>query len=530
MKPALRYAVYALCGCLTALPYCLNGLWFLAWLSFIPVLVIEFSSDNVYKHSYLAAYRRGFSFFYPYGIVVFIWFFEMYPLEFTGMGRGAALCVVLLGVFGLSLLQAVVWSFFFVIIHFVRTRVKGRLNDITMFLAPFVWVALEWVQTQTWAGVPWAKLALGQVKARAVIQSSSLFGPYFISFLIVLFASFISYSYLCFRREQGKRLAVLLAVAACFIFTGNLLFGVISISSYEPEGTTVKVAAIQGNIDSKEKWSNDLGMTLDAYSEFTRAAAEDGAKMVLWPETAIPLRVLDNRSVKTEIESLSSDTDAVVFVGAFNNKEDAGLENALFKVDPHTGFSEEYYSKRRLVPFGEFVPWRDLIMTVVPPLNELTLIGDDLSAGEGAQLIDTEYGKVGAIICFDSIYESLARESASEGAEVFFVSTNDSWFGDSAAVYEHNSHSVLRAVENGRFVVRAANTGISSVISPTGEVISSLDPLVKGYIAEDVVMISEQTFYTVIGNALVYFSMAVIAVSALLSLVVSRRTRFGNKD
>ena len=75
-------------------------------------------------------------------------------------------------------------------------------------------------------------------------------------------------------------------------------------------------------------------------------------------------------------------------------------------------------------------------MTVVPPLNELTIIGDDLSAGNGAQLIETEYGKIGAIICFDSIYETLARESVSEGAEILCVSTNDSWFGDSAAVYE----------------------------------------------------------------------------------------------
>ena len=169
-------------------------------------------------------------------------------------------------------------------------------------------------------------------------------------------------------------------------------------------------------------------------------------------------------------------------------------------------------------------------MTVVPPLNELTIIGDDLAAGEGAQLIETEYGKIGLIICFDSIYEALSRESAASGAQVLFVSTNDSWFGDSSAVYEHNSHSILRAVENGKYVVRAANTGISSVITPTGEVVSTLDPMVKGYLSEEIVMIPSSTLYSNTGDVIVYISFAAIAISIAVSIVFKRRNGVGNPD
>ena len=112
-------------------------------------------------------------------------------------------------------------------------------------------------------------------------------------------------------------------------------------------------------------------------------------------------------------------------------------------------------------------------------------------------------GKVGSVICFDSIYESLILDSVRAGANLLCISTNDSWFEDSAAVYEHNAHAKLRAVETGRYVVRAANTGISSIITPTGKVTESLPPLVEGYILDGVYMISANTLYTMVGNVLV---------------------------
>ena len=525
MKRYLIYLIYAVCGVLTALPYVIGELWFLAWIAFIPVLVVEFSEEHDAKRPYFFAYRRGFFFFYPYGITVFFWFFEMYPLDFTGMTRPAALCVVLLGMFGLPLLQVTVWALFFGVTTFVRRRLPPRVSPAAVFLTPAVWIALEWVQTQTWAGVPWGKLALGQTAFRAVIQSISLFGPYFISFIIVLFSALAAFAVMSLKKRAPKRRAVICLAAAALVILANAIFGAVRISTYEPQGRTVKAAAVQGNIDSKEKWSDDLDYTLDIYEELTLAAAADGAELCVWPETAIPVR-LEKCSYYTErVERIAAKSGVPIVVGAFHYDNGSGLANATFLVDPESGLPSEHYTKRRLVPFGEFVPWRKLIMTLVPPLSELTIIGDDLTVGESSAIMEADFGKIGSIICFDSIYESLARRSAADGAELLCVSTNDSWFGDSSAVYEHNRHSVLRAVENGRYVVRSANTGISSIISPTGEITAELEPLLRGNVAGAVTMISEKTLYTQIGDLIVALAYIAVASAAVLTAVISRRSK-----
>lgn len=520
MKKPLLYLVYALCGVLMALPYSVETLWPVAWIAFVPVLVIELSSEKVSKHTYLYAARRGFCFFYPYAVMTWFWFFEMYPLEFTGLSRAGAACVVLLGVLGLPLLQVAAWILFFQILTFVRVNLCDRFPNILMLLlVPSVWVFLEWIQTKTWAGVPWGKLALGQVHFRAAVQSASLFGPYFISFLVILCAVLISFSVMHFREHGYSARSVLCLFAVAAVFGGNVLFGALRISGYREDGESVRVSAIQGNIDSKEKWSSDIYYALDTYRELSVSAAADGAELIVLPETAIPVRITENTGIKDYVENIADSTGSSILVGAFHYGADSGLENSVFLVEPQNGLDASRYSKRRLVPFGEFVPWRSVIMTLVPPLNGLTIIGEDLVPGDGPQLIETKYGIVGPIICFDSIYEEYARESTAGGAQLLCVSTNDSWFGDSSAVYEHNNHSVLRAIENGRYVVRAANTGISSVITPIGEVIGMLEPLVRGNVTCDVKMISEKTLYTRIGDIPVYVSVPFVFICTAVSFV-----------
>ena len=130
--------------------------------------------------------------------------------------------------------------------------------------------------------------------------------------------------------------------------------------------------------------------------------------------------------------------------------------------------------------------------------------GEDLLWGEDTAVMDTDYGNIGSLICFDSIYDGLSVDSVRAGAEMLCLSTNDSWFGASAGVYMHNAQSQLRAIENGRYVVRSANTGISTVIDNKGNVLTMLDPLVEGYVIEDVEVRSSTTLYTAIGNSFVY--------------------------
>ncbi len=530
-RSGFEYLIYAVCGALLALPFTFPKLWIIAWIAPVPMLFIEAKRDRAMRHSLLGAYRRGLAFFYPYGIMTFYWFSELYPLEFTGMGKGAALCVVLLGMFGLSLLQALVWAFFFVVGDILIRRIfseNGRKYAILLY--PFIWVIFEWVQAQTWAGVPWGKLALGQTSCLPIIQSASLLGPYFVSFIIILTSSLIALASVLLSAKDPKK-SLLPICAAVFIFAANVTFGSVRINLLEDQSSenTVRVSVIQGNISSADKWADDsFEYVCKTYARLTKEAADGGAEIVVWPETALPYRLNENKAVSEYVSSLARDTETTILVGAFFRNSDGNLENSIYMIKPDGTISEDHYSKRHLVPFGEYVPMRNIIMTLVPPLNDIGMLDSDLEAGESASVHDTDFGKIASLICFDSIYEPLAYDAVRNGAELIAISTNDSWFNDSSAVYEHNAHSVLRAVENGRYIVRAANTGISSVISPSGEIKDMLPPLVEGQISCDVTFSDKRTLYSEAGNILVPFSVFILAASSVIIRMKGKRTNDGH--
>ena len=147
------------------------------------------------------------------------------------------------------------------------------------------------------------------------------------------------------------------------------------------------------------------------------------------------------------------------------------------------------------------------------------MLSDDLSAGEESVVIDGEKGKIGCAVCFDSIYEKVVWDSVNNGAELIAVSTNDSWFSDSAALSMHNAQSRLRAIESGRYVVRAANTGISSIIDPMGNVNENLGAMERGYIISDVQMRNDTTLYSLIGNVVVYACIAFVVIVSIIDVV-----------
>ena len=236
--------------------------------------------------------------------------------------------------------------------------------------------------------------------------------------------------------------------------------------------------------------------------------------MVVWPETAFPYNVTKRNSLGKFVSSLAKDTETTILVGGFS-EADMGDYNAILCFLPDGTLSETVYAKRRLVPFGEFVPFRPVIEAVIPPLADLVLSGGLIAEGEDPNVFFLEEGGVGSLICFDSIYEDLTRESVLAGAEVIALSTNDSWFTDSAALSMHNAQAQLRAIESGRYVARSANTGISTVISDRGEVLASLDPLVDGVLVEEIELREEHTLYTYIGNFFVY--LAAIALGFLVA-------------
>ncbi|MBQ7125374.1 MAG: apolipoprotein N-acyltransferase [Clostridia bacterium] len=516
----MTYLVVFVCGILTSLPLIFDFLAFLPWFSLIPLFFIAEKKKSAYRH--------GLVFSLGYYGVLYYWFTYLYPLDFAGFSNSASVLLIIVAWLGLSLLQGIGTAF----IPFIYRRLI--ICDKPYFAplaAACLWCIGEWLQTKFWFGVPWGRLAVTQYKILPVIQSASILGSLFVGFLIVLVNGLLLIAIKKFRENKRVPLSAYIALALVF---SNLAFGFVRLSfdGQKDSEKTITAASIQGNIASGDKWADDsLSNSLKVYSELTETAVkETGSTLIAWPETVLTISISENEGVRNKISELSKKLSAYIAVGAFYSEKDSENNektyNSIYLFHPDGTVNESVYSKRRLVPFGEFLPMPNLIKVIFPFLAEMNMFDDNLSAGEGPSLFETEHGKIGGLVCFDSIYETLTLNSVREGAELFVLSTNDSWYLDSAAVYQHNGHAVLRAVESGRDIVRAANTGISSIISKNGEIKAQLPPLVSGYVSEEVTLSSERTLYSYVGNIIVFLSFAYILVLSFFkvrAVLISKR-------
>jgi len=521
-KKYKRFLLLGISAILTGITLVFPKVGFLEWITLIPAALFLLLEAANPERKLRSLYGYGLFFFMLFYAVNFHWFIALYPLDFIdGMTPAAALAVVFAGCVGLSFLQALFGGFLFVLLGTLfRTRAVREHKFLAPILLATTWSVYEWTQTLGWWGVPWARLPLGQSEYLVGLQTASLFGSYFISFSLVFVNSLAAFALINRKNISCIRFSAICA-AAVLIFQYGAGAALYFAKPDEEKIRTVKVAAIQGNISSKEKWSfGSLAKTMDIYEEYTVLAAEQGAKIVVWPETVIPHTITEKSDTYKQVSSIADENDIVVLVGAFSPSEtEDGDYNSIFCFLPDGSVHEEIYAKRRLVPFGEFVPMRTLITKIIPPLAELVLSDDDVISGEGAAIMDTKYGNIGSLICFDSIYEELTRDSVISGAQVICLSTNDSWFGDSAAVYMHNAQAQIRAIENGRCIVRSANTGISTVIDSKGNIKEELEPLVDGFVVSEVTLESDLTLYTVIGNSFIYLSILAYAYFIALEII-----------
>ena len=567
----------------------------LAWLSLIPVGLVLMARGD--KAKLPSLYLWGFVFYLVYYVMSYHWFVSMYPMDFAGLTPGAAAGVIALAVFGISAFQAALSALAFPIFGLLcRTVVLQKLPTLRPLLMACLWVVNEWSQTIGWTGLPWARLYLSQSYLLPMAQSASLLGGMFVSWLIVAVNLSFAGLILC----RGHRLSFGL-LGGCLL-AGNLLFGLAAMDSvkgnapvwqigfvlvavvtvctalvyglvrrlgsdtrilkgfvclglmlcvlssvstvldtYQDPARTVRAAALQGNLSSKDKWADDAGLrSFRVYAELTEQAADDGATLIVWPETALAYTLFKVPSYsKTKaplymVHDLADRTGTTVMVSTFTSTQyfDPEAEdnsyNSVIVFYPDSTYDEDIYVKRNLVPFGEYVPWRDFLLKIVPVLGEINMLESDVARGDKAVAVDTKSlgVSVGPIICFDSIYEESVRQTVNAGAEIITVSTNDSWFSDSAAVYMHNNHAKFRAIENGRYVVRSANTGVSSIVAADGRELGQQDALTTGLVVADVCARDNQTPYSAVGYLLVWLCFGFQAALVLVHLIAVITKRY----
>jgi len=368
---------------------------------------------------------------------------------------------------------------------------------------PALWTALEWGRQFGILGTTWGDLAFTQHHALSLLQVTKLTGPWGLSFLVVLINVVLAD---LGRGRSGKGQII----GALGLFVLALACGQQTLRGEHLRPTFV-AAALQGNINQNVQDTPAYEQrVLDTFAAQSRAAKDAGATLTVWPETAVPgyLR-LDPRFLLPIAQSAVLNGQTAL-VGARDylpaQKKDT---NTLFLVTAR-GTIAGQYSKRHLVPFGEYVPLR----ATFPILEKLHLSIYDMAAGGAHQpLLDAgpNIGKLGAAICYDSTYSGLMRAQVARGANLLVVTTDDTWFGRTAAANQHAAMASIDAAATDRYLVRCAATGISQILDPTGRVIASSQLFVPAVVAAPVQPRSTQTFYVKHGDWFVVVSCLLLA-------------------
>ena len=424
---------------------------------------------------------------------------------------------------------------------FARTPLARRIPLLSPLTFAGVVALIRFAESFFPATVPFASCAIMLTPLPALCMTCSLFGSYFLVFLLAAVNGLLGFGAACLppfsplpgiasRSREGLRRrlrslperlrggrCVLPLVLAAALFAGNLLAGGVLLLLPEETDTRVRVGVVQGNISARQQWSEEgvLDRTFAVYEEGTTALAQAGAELVLWPESVINVAIYPGSDAYRRLQETVARAGCAVMAGTLY-AEDGNQYNSCLLLHPDGTVDDARYDKRHIVPFGEYIPLQGLVSALLPPLRGVVESTVSLSRGAGSHVSHTRVGW-GCLICFDSVYPDVAREATAEGAQILLLPTNDSWFGLTPAEETHFRHGVLRAMENGRYVVRAATTGASGLIFPKGVVTNRIACFEEGTFLADVPAYTHKTLYTRMGDAFLLLP-GVLLVCQLLSI------------
>jgi apolipoprotein N-acyltransferase len=371
-------------------------------------------------------------------------------------------------------------------------------------LSPALWVILEWLRSWLFTGFPWELLGYSQYKHLWVIQIADLFGVLGISALIVFFNAVLALAFLRWvdKPWQTRPVARATLMRTCVALAGVLLitaaYGVYRVHDTEAmiaKADKVKVAVVQGNIDEAVKWDASFQvLTTVKYRTLSLEAAKKGAGLIIWPETAAPFYMFHDKTLTDMVLQGVKAADAYFIIGSPAAQLDHGkihYFNRAYLITPD-GKVAGQYDKVHLVPYGEYVPLRRWF----PFLGKMVAQVGDFDSGRRGNTLMWKDKPLGVLICYEVIFPDLARAMVQNGAQLLVNITNDAWFDHTSAAYQHFSMAVFRSVENRRFLVRAANTGISGVIDPAGRILAASALYVNATLVSPVELLKGRTMYS----------------------------------
>lgn len=456
------------------------------WYLLSYICLIPFIIDLEKSTSAKSAAFKGWLF----GVVFMAWFHN-WIFELKAFSPAVAV-LFLWGVFSAYL------GLFYAGAAWVYHQFKSGLTRI--FFLPACFVAAEWLRTLGPLGDSGGAMGYSQTHVFPILQWAGVTGVYGLSFLCIVANLLI----LGLFSKTPKRYVVSLAALCVIIFGIGALF----LHNPDKTDTRVKVAVIQGNHAQNIKENNqNWDQIFQDYGMLSCDLRAGKVDLMFWPETILPILVLQNQVFTKKLCDLSHATGYSLIFG-IPIKDGRLYYNGLAAVTP-AGLSRQIYKKNHLMPFGEFIPGRSLL-----GFFHITLPGTDYSPGHHDYTpLVTPVAKIGGGICLEANYPTAYRKSTVNGADILSIHANNAWFFNGSAAPEMLQMGILRAVENNRFLVLAANTGISAVIDNKGRVVTRSQMNHTQVLRADAKTGLPKSPYTAMGDVIVLISGLLIGIA-----------------
>jgi apolipoprotein N-acyltransferase len=436
--------------------------------------------------------QRGFLPFFIFSFISYLIILYWIPrvmIRYGGMSEALSiLSLIILAAF-LSLFNGIAGIF---------------IKKASLFMVPFIWVCKDLIIENIFGGFPWCLAGYSQYKNIYFIQVAEIGGVHLVTFILISFNTLIYWLIRNIRHREIRKqiIAALLVSLSCVYTVGYYLY-----QSSDARTTSLKThqaGIIQPNTNNDPIRREEKIRILNRLFSESWGLARRGAEFIIWPEHTVSIYPLQNpkdfnrfiRFVRSSVPLLAGFTD-------FKSNREIYNSAILFNKQ-----GVEKYDKVHLTPFGEYVLFREILFFVKRITDEIA----DFAPGAAARNLTIRSHSISTPICYEIIFPGLVRKFVSSGGELIVTISNDSWFGNTSAPYQHLSMAVFRCIENRRYLLRSTTNGISAVVTPGGEILYQSPYNTADRFIGSFKYIKQKTFFTCCGYLFPYFCIVFLLV------------------